>query len=92
VDWEHEPIAISPTPNGYDADGCWSGNTIEVDGVVTMLYTGVRLRSRAKDSHVPLPPPDLDLDLEQIESQCAAQCTPGKSRGCHAERLGAWAS
>lgn len=81
VDWEHEPIAISPTPNGYDADGCWSGNTIEVDGVVTMLYTGVRLRSRAKDSRVPLPPPELDLDLEQIESQCAAQCTPGKSRG-----------
>ena len=77
TDWEHEPVAISPTPAGYDADGCWSGNTVAEGDMVTMLYTGVRLRSKAQDSRVPLPPAELDLDLEMIESQCAAQFTPG---------------
>lgn len=43
VDWRHEPIAIEPSGGGYDADGCWSGNTaVDVDGSVIMLYTGVR--------------------------------------------------
>ena len=43
VDWEHEAIAIEPTLEQYDADGCWSGNVaIDDDGIATMLYTGVR--------------------------------------------------
>lgn len=43
VKWTHEPIAIEPSNGGYDADGCWSGNTaVDTDGSVRMLYTGVR--------------------------------------------------
>lgn len=43
VNWHHEGVAISPTPNTYDEDGCWSGNTvIDTDGSPTILYTGIR--------------------------------------------------
>lgn len=35
-------------------------------------------RLRKKESPLPLPPPEYDLDLEQIESQCVAQCEGGK--------------
>ena len=41
VHWKHLPIALSPTPGGPDAAGCFTG-TIAVDkGVPTALYTGV---------------------------------------------------
>ncbi len=43
VHWRHEPLAIVPTPQGYDAAGCWSGCTaVDEQGVPVMLYTGVR--------------------------------------------------
>ncbi|HEV2127573.1 MAG TPA: glycoside hydrolase family 32 protein [Thermomicrobiales bacterium] len=42
VHWEHMPIALAPDPDGPDADGCFSGCMANVDGVATMLYTGVR--------------------------------------------------
>src|SRR5215469_7609142 len=41
IHWKHEPIAISPTPNGPDRDGVFSGSAI-VDGArPTVIYTGV---------------------------------------------------
>lgn len=40
--WSHAPIALAPTPGGPDADGCWSGCTIDDNGVPTIMYTGVR--------------------------------------------------
>lgn len=39
--WEHCPIAIMPTPGGYDGAGCWSGSVVIHDGVPTMMYSGV---------------------------------------------------
>lgn len=42
VHWEHLPIAMSPTQDGVDADGCYSGCIVDHDGVATMYYTGVR--------------------------------------------------
>ena len=39
--WEHCPIAIMPTPGGYDAAGCWSGSVVIHDGVPHMMYSGV---------------------------------------------------
>jgi beta-fructofuranosidase len=42
VHWSDLPIALSPTPGGPDADGCWSGCIVDNGGVPTMLYTGVR--------------------------------------------------
>ncbi len=41
VHWRHLPIALSPTPGGPDAQGCFSGSTVDVHGVPTILYTGV---------------------------------------------------
>ncbi|MEO5952325.1 MAG: glycoside hydrolase family 32 protein, partial [Chloroflexia bacterium] len=40
VHWTHLPVALSPTPDSPDADGCWSGCTVNNDGVATILYTG----------------------------------------------------
>ena len=43
VHWQHEPMALQPTPGGLDGQGCWSGNTmIAEDGTPTILYTMVR--------------------------------------------------
>ncbi|HEX8713165.1 MAG TPA: glycoside hydrolase family 32 protein [Terracidiphilus sp.] len=42
VHWRHLPVALSPTPGGTDADGCFSGTAVVQDGRVAILYTGVR--------------------------------------------------
>jgi beta-fructofuranosidase len=39
--WEHHPIALTPTPGGPDEAGCWSGCTVDDDGVPTAVYTGI---------------------------------------------------
>jgi beta-fructofuranosidase len=39
--WEHHPIALTPTPGGPDAAGCWSGCVVDDGGVPTAVYTGV---------------------------------------------------
>lgn len=41
VHWQHLPPALSPSPGGPDADGCWSGCAVDNDGVPTLLYTGI---------------------------------------------------
>jgi beta-fructofuranosidase len=41
VQWEHLPIALAPTPDGFDKDGCWSGCAVNNNGVPTLFYTGV---------------------------------------------------
>lgn len=41
VRWRRHPIALSPSPGGPDADGCWSGCTRVLDGHVHLYYTGV---------------------------------------------------
>ena len=40
VHWEDRPVALSPSPDGPDRDGCWSGCAVDDDGVATVLYTG----------------------------------------------------
>lgn len=40
VHWRDLPIAISPTPGGPDAAGCWSGSAVMNGAVPTILYTG----------------------------------------------------
>ena len=39
--WQHEPIALSPTPGGPDRDGVFSGSAVLDKGTPTMIYTGV---------------------------------------------------
>jgi len=41
IHWQHEPIAISPTPDGPDQDGVFSGSAVLDQGKVAMIYTGV---------------------------------------------------
>ncbi len=41
VHWKHLPVAISPTPGGPDAGGCFTGTTVVDGGMVTAIYTGV---------------------------------------------------
>ena len=41
VYWRHEPIAIEPTPRGFDSDGVFSGSAVLDNGVPTVIYTGV---------------------------------------------------
>ncbi|KAA9402122.1 sucrose-6-phosphate hydrolase [Haloarcula sp. CBA1130] len=42
VNWEDRPVALTPTPDGPDRDGCWSGCAVDDGGVPTVLYTGGR--------------------------------------------------
>jgi beta-fructofuranosidase len=41
IHWQHEPIALSPTPGGPDRDGAFSGSAVLDKGTPTMIYTGV---------------------------------------------------
>ncbi len=46
VHWEHLPVALAPTPGSPDEDGCFSGCTVDRDGVPVVIYTGVRGRDQ----------------------------------------------
>jgi len=41
IHWEHEGIAISPTADGPDRDGVFSGSAVLDHGKPTVIYTGV---------------------------------------------------
>ena len=41
MNWKHLDIALFPTKTD-DMDGCFSGSTIEKDGAMHLVYTGVR--------------------------------------------------
>lgn len=42
IHWTDLPIALKPTPGGWDEGGCWSGCAVNNNGVPTLMYTGVR--------------------------------------------------
>ncbi|MEO8606407.1 MAG: glycoside hydrolase family 32 protein [Chloroflexota bacterium] len=46
IHWTDLPIALSPTPDGADANGCWSGCALIHQGVPTLIYTGVNSDNR----------------------------------------------
>jgi len=41
IHWKHEPIALAPTPGGYDRDGVFSGSAVLDGDRATIIYTGV---------------------------------------------------
>ena len=41
VGWRHQPIALAPTPNGPDSEGCFSGSAVVFNGKPAIIYTGV---------------------------------------------------
>jgi len=46
VNWEDRAVALTPSPDGPDRDGCWSGCAVDDDGTATILYTGGRDRKQ----------------------------------------------
>jgi beta-fructofuranosidase len=46
LNWEDKPVALAPSPDGPDRDGCWSGCAVDDDGTATILYTGGRGRKQ----------------------------------------------
>jgi beta-fructofuranosidase len=38
--WQDLPIALTPTPDGPDQNGCWSGSAVNDGGTPTLVYTG----------------------------------------------------
>jgi beta-fructofuranosidase len=40
--WSHLPLAMTPTPGGPDAYGCFSGSAIQVGRRVYFVYTGTK--------------------------------------------------
>lgn len=40
VRWTDHGLALEPSSNGPDRDGCWSGSIVPVDGVPNAFYTG----------------------------------------------------
>lgn len=42
IHWRHLPIALAPTPNGDDSDGCFTGSSVNDNGTATLIYTGVK--------------------------------------------------
>ena len=43
--WEHHQVAVSPSINGPDRNGCWSGSVVINDGVPTIIYSGLVKKS-----------------------------------------------
>lgn len=68
IHWKHLPVALAPTPGGYDSDGCFSGSAVDDQGLATILYTGVKT----------VPPQQgtlRDGTHNFLEVQCLATCT-----------------
>jgi beta-fructofuranosidase len=42
IHWRPLPVALSPTPDGDDADGCFTGSLVDDNGTATIIYTGVK--------------------------------------------------
>lgn len=41
VHWDDLPIALTPSSDGPDRNGCWSGCVVDDNGTPTALYTGL---------------------------------------------------
>lgn len=76
VHWRDLPIALTPTPGGPDAGGCWSGCAVDHNGTPMLVYTGVwpeaqclavgsadmvRWKKHEANPVIPAPPEGLDV-------------------------------
>src|SRR6185437_15485134 len=68
VHWKRLPVALAPTPNGPDAQGCFTGSAIVYNDRPHLLYTGVRNAPSAQASI-------NDSRNHFRESQCLAIAT-----------------
>lgn len=74
--WEQHPIALAPQTDSPDEYGCWTGVAVDDDGVVTLVYSGVR--DGWGHSQVLLAPRGADGGWRQ-EGHVAAPMPPGES-------------
>lgn len=83
VHWHDFPIALAPTPDGPDKDGCWSGCAVDHDGIPTLLYTGARPETQCVATGSPdllawnkyagnpvIPGPPNNLELTGFRDPC----------------------
>src|SRR6201987_1407541 len=68
IHWQHEPIALAPTPGGYDRDGVFSGSAVLDGNTPNLIYTGVL--PAASPSEI-----TLDGQHQLREVQCLATST-----------------
>jgi len=74
IHWQHEPIALSPTPGGPDRDGVFSGSAVLDNGAPTMIYTGVAPPASDKEATL------RDGTHLWRETQCLAVAQDGALR------------
>ena len=66
IHWQHEPLALAPTPGGPDCDGVFSGSAVLDRGRVAVIYTGVAPPPSPADATL------RDGDHTWRETQCLA--------------------
>jgi beta-fructofuranosidase len=85
VHWTDWPVALAPSPENADQDGCWSGCAVNHEGVPTLIYSGNRdgkqraciatsadgLRTWQKyDGNPVIPDTPAGLDLNAYRDHC----------------------
>jgi len=76
IHWKHEPIAIAPTPSGWDRDGVFSGCIVLDGDTPTALYTGILPPAEPSEATI------KDAEHTWREVQCLAVS--------HDDNLRAW--
>lgn len=77
VYWEDRPTALSPTPGGPDAGGCWSGSAVIADGQPVIFYTGVHPQTVC----LAYGSADLDIWMKHSANPVIAGPPPGIDAG-----------
>ena len=75
--WADYPIALSPTPGGWDESGCWSGCAINFHHIPTLMYTA---RKGEEELVCIATSQDEDLSTWQKHPQNPAYVVPPKDR------------
>lgn len=73
IHWKHLPVALAPTPGGYDAEGCFSGSAVDDAGQATIIYTGVKTVNPEEATL-------RDGTHNFLETQCLATATDDELR------------
>jgi beta-fructofuranosidase len=76
VHWTHRPIAMGPTPNSPDEDGCWSGCAVNDHGRPVIVYSG----NRKKQQRACLA--FSNDDLQTLEKYAGNPVIPDLPEGC----------
>lgn len=83
VHWQDRPIALAPTPDSPDQDGCWSGCAVDHDGVATIFYTGVRGENHETQTVCVATSTDADLATwEKYPHNPVLSAPPAEFSGC----------